>query len=464
MIFFLICNISLQEDRNAFVTLYNSKYDQIKSFDILGPVYTVWQMMAFNYKNTSSKTITILQNCLRNSKLRKIRKSETRTVLEKKENFTSESTEPTTAPTDKPIFPMNRLPTESSYLPVYLYEADNNQELCSRQFSLFQEYYSFYLAGTPINEIKNYEDAVKDIFMNGKFEYSSNQKYKKCLEEEDINPMERDIEITKEIKETALFLTGSSNIFEALSYANQLAARYQDIRSIVMGYAEMRENCYWYRDIVKEENKLVYETQLDINANIINIKQVTGEFVRIGRKYFSLNQNYMENIVPTLKYVEDYLLRNITKTKLRRLLELSTFKMAKENVLEYGQDLNQDIKYFIELVQSVQENTAVAYHKKAQLKIPILTTNNVYDLLIVQLAKDIDDVRMQEFVESLKHDLDPGLRDLVSMTFERIFTRVNEVKEKIIEPMEDLMEEIKEFSHSLQEYEQSTIMDTDFFM
>ena len=50
------------------------------------------------------------------------------------------------------------------------------------------------------------------------------------------------------------------------------------------------------------------------------------------------------------------------------------------------------------------------------------------------------------------------------ITFERILKRVDELKEVIIRPTEDLMEEIKEFSHSLQEYEKSTIMDTTFFV
>ena len=47
--------------------------------------------------------------------------------------------------------------------------------------------------------------------------------------------------------------------------------------------------------------------------------------------------------------------------------------------------------------------------------------------------------------------------------FERILKRVDELKEVIIRPTEDLME-IKEFSQSLQEYEKSTIMDKSFFV
>ena len=60
--------------------------------------------------------------------------------------------------------------------------------------------------------------------------------------------------------------------------------------------------------------------------------------------------------------------------------------------------------------------------------------------------------------------VDPGLSNLVLETSKRILTRLNRLKGEIIRPMEDLMEEIKEFSYSLQEYERSTIMDTDFFM
>ena len=107
-----------------------------------------------------------------------------------------------------------------------------------------------------------------------------------------------------------------------------------------------------------------------------------------------------------------------------------------------------------------------AYSKIAQLTIPILTTYNVNRFIMVQLAKDINlnDKQIQELVEFLKHNLDPALPNLSRITYERIIKRVEKLKEVIIRPMEDLMEEIKEFSHGLQEYEKSTIMDTTFFV
>ena len=90
--------------------------------------------------------------------------------------------------------------------------------------------------------------------------------------------------------------------------------------------------------------------------------------------------------------------------------------------------------------------------------------NNVHDLLMVQSVKDANDVRVQEILETLKHGLDPGLVSLVKLTFGRILDSVNEVKEDIIKPREDLMEEIQALRKSLREYEESTVIDSNFFM
>ena len=231
-----------------------------------------------------------------------------------------------------------------------------------------------------------------------------------------------------------------------------------------MEYSPMREYCYWYIDIFKEEDKLTLEALGEIQASMLNVNQMKGVFDRLGNSYYSLNKNYKETVIPTLNNIEDYLLRNITKNKLHRLLELSSFTMGRENVLEFNQDLNQNVKNFIDLLKFVDENIASAYGKITQLKIPILTMYNVNELIMVQLAKNINNKHIQELVESLKRSLDPALRDLSMIIFERILNRVDELKEVIIRPTEDLMEEIKEFSHSLQEYEKSTIMDTNFFV
>ena len=71
------------------------------------------------------------------------------------------------------------------------------KELCSARFSLFQNYYRDYLAKLQMGQIKKYEDIVKEIFMNGTFDYSSKQIYKQCLENKNINKIENDIEGVK---------------------------------------------------------------------------------------------------------------------------------------------------------------------------------------------------------------------------------------------------------------------------
>ena len=387
----------MQEDYNKLTTLSDSKFHQVKSSDSLKPVFIFWDMMPFNHHNTSSKTINILQKCLRNSKVRKTRDMGFETTaknLKSSEPAVSTTVERTT---DLPSFPINRLPTHTSNLPAFLHEAENNQELCSTRFSSFKYYYISLLTETQIGEMKNYKDTVKDIFMNSTFDYSSNENYRKRLEQEKINPTERDIKIAKQIKEIALNFPTYYDISEALEYIyiEQLATRYQDIRRIKMEYSPMREYCYWYIDIFDEEDKLTLEALGLIKGSLPASDQANGLFDRLGNSYYSLNKNYKETVIPTLNNVEDYLFRNITKKKLHRLLELSSFTMGRENVLEYNQDLNQNVKHFIEQVKFIDENIASAYGKITQLKIPILTTYNVKELIMLQLAKDIKDEQIQ---------------------------------------------------------------------
>ena len=224
--------------------------------------------------------------------------------------------------------------------------------------------------------------------MNSTFDYSSNENYRKCLEQEKINPTERDIKIAKQIKEIALYFPTYYDISEALEYLSYrtITARYQDIRRIKMEYSPMREYCYWYIDIFNEEDKLTLEALGLIRGSLPASDQANGLFDRLGNSYYSLNKNYKETVIPTLNNIEDYLLRNITKNKLHRLLELNSFTMGREDVLEFNQDLNQNVKYFIELLKFMDENIASAYGKITQLKIPILTTHNVNELMMLQLA------------------------------------------------------------------------------
>ena len=468
-------------DYNKISTLITAKWNacnqRINRLYALGSIRTVWEMMAFNYKSMSSKTIKILNICLRDSKFKSMRNSdintETSHVLDTTPENSNSSLNYTVSTTAVGSLlhgqhTRNIFTTETSYLPMYLTEAEDNPKLCSSKFPLFQNHYSNNLEWQYIGQIKTYEDIVRELFMNSTIEYSSNEDFKRCLEEEKNFPTEKNLEISKRVKDIALNMVQSDSMSEALVYAQQIADNYLDVRDTLLDYndfdSKINEYCYWYSDICRKENTLRSNGQAEMRAAMDDTNKVNRWFHKIGNHFDAMHKIYNEKILPTLTKAGDYLLGNITKKKLHRLLEQTTFTMGKEDLLDFNTDLNEDIKYFIENVQNAEESMVKAYEQLVQLKLPILTPNNVHDLLMVQSVKDANDVRVQEILESLKHGLDPGLVSLVKLTFQRILDSVNEVKEEIIKPMEDLMEEIQVLRKSLCEYEESTIIDSNFFM
>ena len=146
---------------------YTQVYQPINWLDALEPVKIVCDMMAFSYKSRFSKTIKILQDCLRNSKHQRLNR-----------------TTPTSESFHSALNSSDGFSFDTIYGPSYLHQVIDNPERCSTQFPKYQSHYNSYLIrGMHITHLQNYEDAMKHIFMNGTFDYRSNDNYKRYLQE-----------------------------------------------------------------------------------------------------------------------------------------------------------------------------------------------------------------------------------------------------------------------------------------
>ena len=426
--------------------------------------------MGFNYNNPSSNTIEILQNCLKVYKLKRVRNGDT--VPEKLDAFTevlssseqsSELLTTTTTATSTTNSTATATDSSTKDFPVHLIEAALNPQLCSFRFKLFQEYYHDEL--TYSVQIKKHDDIVREIFMNGTYNYTSNENYKKCLEEEKQFSTEKYSDTIKHVKQLAVSIAVADSMTEALGYSLQIKEIYQDVLNIMLEYSKIEDVCYWYKDIYQEEEDNHYEVGTEI-WEVVNYfsNNAKKDFDKIRDAFNEVYKNYKENILPVDLKVQDYLLGNITKKKLLRLFERNTFLIGREDLMDLNADLNEAVRDLIELCQHVKRKIVDGYHKIINQKIPLLTTYNINDLILVKLAKSVEDSEMQELVESLKHGLDPSFLKLIRLTFERISAALNGVREEIIKPVEDLVDELDRFYNSLYRYEKSTIMDIDFFM
>ena len=344
-----------------------------------------------------------------------------------------------------------------------LIDAEHNPEVCSFRFKPFQYHYRIKLSN-PI-QIKKHEDIVKEIFMNGTYIYTSNENYKKCLEEEKRFSTEKYSDTIKHVTQLAFNITVADSMTEALDYTLEMEEMYQDVQKIMLEYSKVKDVCYWYKDIFEEEedNLNALDPEMWEVWNYIS-NNAKKDFDKIVEGYKKVYENYKENIMPVGLKVQDYLLGNITKKKLFRLFERSTFLTEREDLFDLNADLNEAVRDLIKLLQHVEKKTMDCYHKIINQKIPYLTTYNVHDMMLVKLATSMKDLEMQELVESLKDGLDPSFLELIRLTFERISDVLNEIREEVIKPVKDLLEEFDKFHDSLYRYEKSTIMDTDFFM
>ena len=280
---------------------------------------------------------------------------------------------------------------------------------------------------------------------------------------------EKHIKTAEEVKQIGLNMTDQVNITEAYFLHSSWQTDTKKSENIVLKYdnfySMIGANYYssrWYITIFTEQNDLFHEADAGLYSSGLNIRETKKQFEKMADNYKNLYKNYTENIIPVVAKIQDYLLGKITKKKLHRLLEESTFLF--DDLFDVNAILNDNVNDLIKLVEYLKENTVKAYEQIVKFKVPILNTHSVYELKMVQLAEDVDDGSMQEMVESLKYSLDPGLTRLTHLTFQRILETVTEVRDEIVQPIEDFIEEIKGFSNSLVEYERSTIMNIEFFM
>ena len=71
---------------------------------------------------------------------------------------------------------------------------------------------------------------------------------------------------------------------------------------------------------------------------------------------------------------------------------------------------------------------------------------------------------MQKLYESLNDDLEKNLPEMVAKTYDRLMKTIQDIREKVMKPIDDILDHIARFKEKLHEYEMSTVMNTEFFM
>ena len=76
----------------------------------------------------------------------------------------------------------------------------------------------------------------------------------------------------------------------------------------------------------------------------------------------------------------------------------------------------------------------------------------------------INDTALQNITNGLKNNLEDNMMALITETYTRLIQPFTEMKTTLLDPVDDILEQIDDLSELLMEYKVSTKMNTNFFM
>ena len=228
-------------------------------------------------------------------------------------------------------------------------------------------------------------------------------------------------------------------------------------------YQPLRETCQWINKISKDDRRktsIIFEL---FRKTLLSISKLNAAFGNITKTYNKKIHNvYMRTIVESLQLVQGYL--NGTCSK-KDLSEIFTKMFIKEtdNLFEYCHHLNGHIKEFSSEINCFGDNLLLVFKELLQLRIPIINVYNIQQLELVQEAAALNDASMSAITDNLKTNVS-NILDLITESVSRILKPVTDLKHSITQPIEEVLEMMEDLEISLQLYEASLKMNTEFFM
>ena len=104
------------------------------------------------------------------------------------------------------------------------------------------------------------------------------------------------------------------------------------------------------------------------------------------------------------------------------------------------------------------------YKKELGFSVPVLNNYNVYQLNLVKNAIQINETILQNITKGLQNNLEENMAALITETYKRLKQPFTEMKTNLLDPVDDMLEQINDLDELLTEYKMSTKMNTHFFM
>ena len=208
-----------------------------------------------------------------------------------------------------------------------------------------------------------------------------------------------------------------------------------------------------------EKTSIIFEL---FTKTLLSISKLNTAFGNITTTYNKIHNVYMRTIVESLQLVQGYLNGTCSKNDLSKIFK-KMFIEETDTLYEYCHELNEHIKDFSSEINYFGDNLILVFKDLLQLRIPIINTYNIQQLELVQEAAALNDARMHEITDNLKTNAS-NILDLVTESVSRISKPVSDLKHSITQPIEEVLEMIDDLEMSLQLYQESLKMNTEFFM
>ena len=316
-------------------------------------------------------------------------------------------------------------------------------------------------------DIKTYHNNLNTIFQNTTIDISAIESHKKCREFSDES---NDIlELFIIIIELATNLTKSETLEEAYSYAVQIPPFYKRRIKYDVDYLEeldtnVREECDWLRELGEETREDGGKVGRELGSAKDQKEAALRQFNSLTDLFNKLYKEIVDKINPTTSTAKEYINGFLEKTALCQEFETPLFKKAIEDLSDINRDLVEVLKDYIEEMTVGLAKMRRAYTGLFKLKLPVMNSYNIQQLQLVQRAAEMNDTVLQAAVNNIENKMEDAMYDLVAETYQRLITPIGEMENTVADPVDDLLSQIGKLDESLNDYKESTKMNTEFFM
>ena len=317
-------------------------------------------------------------------------------------------------------------------------------------------------------DFERYHQNINELYANTTANVTGIEEHRRCTDA--IDKAMEVLGVYQMITELAVNMTISDTMPKAYTYAIQIPPLFvttkksftdQQLREIDRNVTRKCEWLYQKRYTTEDQYR-------GLDEEFDNLEDMTSNINRLVKTVAPLFDNLNNELCCKMSIFtgtgQEYLDGRITKLKLSHKFASTLFLKYRENVADLKHEMEEFVKEYKEEMTNAMEKLKDYYRKILDLELPVINNYNVYQLNLVRNATLINDTILQYFTNGLQSKLEENMAALITETYERLIKPFTEMKTNLLDPVDDMLEQINDLDELLTEYKMSTKMNTHFFM